>query len=80
MWRIGQLVLESLLRDTNKAPFPWTQDTDLQRQLVKAYRLSIQRGLTPRDALAVAAALGEANKGSLWAPDLAKRAVRPVSH
>ena len=80
MWRIGQLVLKSLFRDTNKAPIPWTQDEDLQGQLVKAYRLSIQRGLTPRDALAVAAALGEVNKGSLWAPDLAKRAVRPVSH
>jgi len=79
MWRIGQLVLDSLFRETNEAPFPWTKDSNLQRQLVEAYRISIQRGLTPRDALAVATALGTVSKGSLWAPDLGKR-VRPVSH
>jgi hypothetical protein len=79
MWRIGQLVLDSLFRETNEAPFPWTKDSNLQRQLIEAYRVSIQRGLTPRDALAVAMALGTVNKGSLLAPDLAKRA-RPVSH
>jgi hypothetical protein len=79
MWRIGQLVLESLFRDTNEAPFPSIKDSDLQRKLIEAYRISIQRGLRPSDALAVAAALGNDNKGSLWAPDLAKRA-RPVSH
>jgi hypothetical protein len=79
MWRIGQLVLDSLFRETNEAPFPWTKDSNLQRQFIEAYRVSIQRGLTPRDALAVAMALGTVNKGSLLAPDLAKRA-RPVSH
>jgi hypothetical protein len=77
MWRIGQFVLDSLFRDTDKAPFPWTKDIDLQRKLVEAYRLSIQRGLTPSDALAVATALGTVNKSSLWAPELAKRA-RPA--
>ncbi len=80
MWRIGQLVLDSLFRETNEAPFPWTKDGDLQSQLVRAYRISIQRGLPARDALAVAAALGKANKGGLWAPELAKRAARPTSH
>ncbi len=79
MWRIGQFVLDLLFRDTDKAPFPWTKDTDLQRKLVEAYRLSIRRGLTPSDALAVATAFGAISKGSLWAPELAKRA-RPVSH
>jgi len=79
MWRIGQSVLDSLFRDTNEVRFPWTKDSNLQRQLVEAYRISVQRGLTPRDALAVATALGTLNKGSLLAPDLAKRA-RPVSH
>ena len=79
MWRIGQLVLDSLFRDTNKVSFPWAKDSNLQRQLVEAYRISIQKGLTPRDALAVATALGTVNKGSLLAPALAKRA-RPVSH
>lgn len=79
MWRISQLVLDLLFRETNEVPFPWTRDSDLQRQLVEAYRISIQRGLTPRDALAVATALGTVNKASLLAPDLAKRA-RPVSH
>jgi hypothetical protein len=79
MWRICQFVLDSLFQDTDKAPFPWTKDTDLQGKVVEAYRLSIQRGLTPSDALAVATALGAVNKGSLWAPDLAERA-RPTSH
>ena len=79
MWRIGQLVLDSLFRDTNKVSFPWTKESNLQGQLVEAYRISVQKGLTPRDALAVATALGTVNKGSLWAPDLAKQA-RLVSH
>ena len=80
MWRIAQLVLDSLFRETNDASSPWAKDSQLQRQLIKAYKIGIQRGLTPSDALAVAAAFGKVNKGSLWAPDLAKRAVRPVSH
>ena len=77
MWRIGQLVLDSLFRDSNEAPSRWTKDQDLQNKLVKAYRISIRRGLPPRDALAVAAAFGKESRGSLWAPDLAKRA-RPL--
>ncbi len=79
MWRIGQFVLDTLFRDADKAPFPWTADTNLQEKLVEAYRLSIRRGLTPSDALAVAMALGSVNKGSLWEPEVAKRA-RPTSH
>ena len=79
MWRICQFVLDLLFQDTDKTPFPWTKDTDLQRKVVEAYRLSIQKGLTPSNALAVPTALGAVNKGSLWAPDLAERA-RPASH
>jgi hypothetical protein len=79
MWRICQFVLDLLFQDTDKAPFHGIKDTDLQSKLVEAYRLSIQRGLTPSDALAVATALGAIKKGSLWAPDLAERA-RAASH
>jgi hypothetical protein len=79
MWRICQFVLGLLFQDTDKAPFHSAKETDLQRKLVEAYRLSIRRGLTPSDALAVATALGAMKKGSLWAPDLAERA-RPASH
>jgi hypothetical protein len=79
MWRICQFILDLLFQDADKAPFHWTKDTDLQRKLVEAYRVSIQRGLPPSDALAVATALGAVKKGSLWAPDLAERA-RPASH
>jgi hypothetical protein len=34
MWRICQFVLDLLFRDTDKMPFHWTKDTDLQRKLV----------------------------------------------
>ena len=39
MWRICQFVLDLLFQDTDKTPFPWTKDTDLQRKVVEAYRL-----------------------------------------
>jgi hypothetical protein len=78
MWRVCQFLLDFLFQDTDKSPFPWTKDTDLQKKLVEAYRLSIQRGLTPSDALAVATAVGAMKRGSLWAPDIAERA-RPAS-
>lgn len=80
MWRIGQFVLDSLFRETDQANFLSKKDANLQKQALEAYRISIKRGLTPRDALVVASACCKADKSSLWAPDLAKRSVRTASH
>ncbi len=71
--RVGQVVLGSLFGDTNKLQHPANEADKLECQLVEAYYMGIRRGLTPSDALAVAAALANPDKRSLWSPELAKR-------
>ncbi len=74
VWRIGQSVLGSLFSDTDKEHCTSPRFNNLQYERIKAYDIGIRRGLTPRDALVVAAAFGSANKRSLWEPALAERA------
>ncbi len=74
VWRVGQAVLGSLFSDTDKQHFSYPQFNNLQYERVRAYDIGIRRGLTPRDALFVAAAFGNESKRSLWEPALAERA------
>ena len=74
VWRVGQTVLGSLFSDTDKLHNASSRFDNLQYELIKAYNIGIRRGLTPRDALAVAAAFGNDSRRSLWEPALAQRA------
>jgi hypothetical protein len=74
MWRVGQKVLGSLSRNNARDGYHWPGAGDLEKKIIELFHMGIRRGLTPHDALVVATALQNENRGSLWDPELAKRA------
>ena len=80
MWRFAEAMFPTLFRHTQELKPSGGKTDNLESQLMEAYNIGIRRGLTPHDALEVAAALGNANRRGYRAPGLAKRVHQARSH
>jgi len=72
-WRFGQLIRSYLSRDANELDNHPAKSDASEQYILDAYEMVLRRGLTPRDALTVAAALEHASRASFRRPNLAER-------
>jgi len=78
-WRIGQIIRDYLSRDANKLDSHPAETGVSEHYIIDAYEIVLRRGLTPGDALTVAAALEHASRENLRRPNAAEhsRQARP---
>ncbi|MFZ1110532.1 MAG: hypothetical protein WAN43_19575 [Rhodomicrobium sp.] len=72
-WHVGQLIRSYLSRDANKLDNHPAKDDISEQYIIDVYEMVLRRGLTPRDALTVAAALDHASREKLPKPNFAER-------